>query len=153
MIILLLSIVASVDPENQHLVDITVSEDVNYTRAHTIAIIPNGSDHQSWVAVRRWDGGSQQVTSDECPALVDAVQDFENLPPIDVSPPVLTAMRNGSWPIGPIMLDGFSTSLSFQTTTADGSTATLQISGGNAYRLWGHRTVAALIGCWGPLTP
>ena len=135
------------------LVTITVAGDGHDTRQHVIVIYPEKSTGVAWTAVRTWDGGAQTQTSAECPAIGDAVRTFAELPPIAVSSPVLATARGENWPIGPILLHGFETTLSFQTTTDDGSVALVQVSGGNSYRLWGHRTVAALIGCWGPLLP
>lgn len=132
---------------------ITVTGDNRYTRSHTIVISAEPQGGELWTAVRTWDGGAQTLTSAECPAIGDAVRAFGELPPIAVNSPVLATARGESWPIGPILLHGFETTLSFQTTTDDGSVAMVQVSGGNSYRLWGHRTVTALIGCWGPLSP
>lgn len=134
------------------LVTITVAGD-NYTRPHTIAISPEGRGGEVWVAERTWDGGSQTMTSHECPPVTEAVRTFAELPPLAVDSPVLAVARGGVWPIGPIILHGFETTLSFETTTDDGSIARVRLSGGNSYRRWAHTTVAALIGCWGPLTP
>ena len=139
-------------PENV-LVTITVAGDEHYTRPHAIMISPESLGGEVWAAVRTWDGGVQTLTSVDCPAITDAVRTFAELPPVAVESPVLAVAHGGSWPIGPILLHGFETTLSFQTTTDDGSVAKVQLSGGNTYRLWGNRTVAALIACWGPLTP
>lgn len=133
-------------------VTITVPGD-EYIRAHTIMIAPHESGGEVWTAERTWDGGSQTVTSVDCPALHEVVQAFEELPPIPVESPVLAVARGGHWPIGPFFLHGSNVSLSFQTTTGDGSVARVQLSGGTTYQLWSHRTVSVLIGCWGPLTP
>jgi hypothetical protein len=138
---------------NNVLVTITVAGDGQYTRAHTIVISSLRPDGDSWTAMRTWEDGAQTLTSIECPAIAEAARTFEDLPPVVVDSPVMAASRGEPWPIGPILLHGFETTLAFQTTTADGSVATVELSGGNAYRRWGHTTVAALIGCWGPLAP
>lgn len=139
-------------PENV-LVMITVAGDEHFTLPHVIEISPAGTGGEVWVAVRTWEGGTRTLTSVQCPAIADAVRAFADLPAVPVDSPVLAVADGNGWPIGPILLHGFETTLSFQTTTDDGSVARVQLSGGNSYRRWGHRTVADLIGCWGPLTP
>lgn len=148
------------DPHS--LVQITVAQDRHYTLPHTITIAPERAqrpqsqeqrDRQAWFARRVWDGGEQLMTSDECPALRRVALSFGELPPIEVRPDSLEVAPGGAVPIPPSRKDGFGTSLSFRSLTADGSSAVVQIRGGNAYAEWGHNAVAALIPCWGPLTP
>ncbi len=142
-------------------VSINVRADPAYTRPHTISISsetprrPRSVEElrgRVWIATRTWDGGSQTISSAECPALTSVAMSFGELPDVPIGPAVL-AVTSGAIPIPPTMKYGFATSLSFQALTEDGSTAQVTVDGGNAYRSWGQEAVSRLIPCWGPLRP
>lgn len=144
------------------LVKINVEEDRVYTRPHSISIRSQEGrrsrsieerDARVWTATRTWEGGSQSVTSTECPAVRTIALSFGELPPVQIAPSLLAIMPGGSIPISPTIKDGFMTSLTFRTLTEDGSDAEVEIRSGNAYQHWGHDAVGSLIPCWGPLTP
>lgn len=143
-------------------VRIEVSGDPVYTRPHAISIRaqePRFSrsaaeqDARVWVATREWDGGSQNITSTDCPAVRTVAISVSDLPPVRIAPRTLEIMSSDSLPTPPTIKDGFGTSLSFHTLTEDGSRGEVTIRRGNAYQIWGHDAVASLIPCWGPLTP
>jgi hypothetical protein len=143
------------------LVRIQVAEDAPYSRAHMITIGAETDraarsraeiEGWTWRATREWDGGSMTISSIDCPALRDAALAFERLPDLTVMPPALRVVE-GPIPLPPSRKDGYSTTLSFETITVDGSSADVTIDGGNAYSQWGHEAVSALIPCWGPLRP
>lgn len=143
-------------------VRIEVSGDGAYTLPHTISIRaeearPSRSaaeqDARVWVATREWDGGSEIMTSTECPAVRTVATSVRDLPAVRIAPATLEIMSGDSLPIPPTIKDGFGTSLSFHTVTEDGSRGEVTIRRGNVYQIWGHDAVASLIPCWGPLTP
>lgn len=143
-------------------VRIEVSGDRTYTRPHTISIRAQEArlsrsaveqDARVWVATREWDGGSQNMTSTECPAVRTVATSVSELPAVRIAPATSEIMSSDSLPIPPTIKDGFETSLSFHTLTEDGSRGEITIRRGNVYQIWGHDAVASLIPCWGPLTP
>lgn len=146
---------------SDRLVTITVAEDRHYTLAHEIVIEPDEPfavrteaqlEGRLWRATRTSERGVEEVRSDMCPALRRLALSFADLPDIPVSPRP-SRVHAEAEPIPPTRKDGFQTRLRFATRTDDGSYATVEIAGGNAYAQWGHDAVSALIGCWGPLTP
>lgn len=142
------------------IVSIHVGADRTYTREHTIIISSAEQylrseaqrDGVLLTAIREWDGGHQTMTSDECPAIREVVASLDRLPHIPIVPPARYV-----WPsvvlTPPTIKDGFSTRLSLRTLNSDGSFSDITISSGTAYQTWGNEAVAALIDCWGPLTP
>lgn len=143
-------------------VRIEVSGDRVYARPHTISIRAQEArlshsaveqDARVWVATREWDGGSQNMTSTDCPALRTVATSVSHLPPVRIAPATLEIMSGDSLPIPPTIKDGFGTSLSFHTLTEDGSRGEVTIRRGNVYQIWGHDAASGLIPCWGPLTP
>ena len=143
-------------------VRIEVSGDQMYSRPHTIAIRAQEAglarsaaeqDARVWVASREWDGGSQVMTSTECPAVRMVATSVIDLPPVRIAPQTLEIMSGDSLPLSPSIKDGFETSLSFHTVTEDGSRGEVTVKRGNVYQRWGHDAVVQLLSCWGPLTP
>lgn len=147
------------------LVTITVSEDRPYTRAHTIEIVAADPVHartqaqlegRLWRARRVSERGIEHIDSRQCPALRSLALSFADLPPLFTNPrPSLAhgGLPGSALPIPPSRKDGFSTRLTFNSVTADGSEARVETQGGNAFARWGHEAVVALLPCWGPLTP
>lgn len=142
----------------RHLVTIEVAEDRPYTLAHTIRIEADASraaqsrrelEGRSWRAFRTSERGEQVVSSEDCPALRQAVDAFAFLP-LANTPPAMR-VHDGPLPMPPAMKDGYSTRLTFGVLTADGSEAVIELSGGNVYRQWANQVVSSLIACWGPL--
>lgn len=130
-------------------------------RAHSITISPPHAgpfrtdaerDNMVWVAVRRWEGGHETLTSDECPAIARVAASMDSLPPLPISPPS-RALVGPSMTMPPTIKDGYGTSLSFRTRNTDNSFSDVTISGGFRYMDWGNTAVSALLECWGPLTP
>lgn len=144
----------------EHLVTITVAEDRNLP-AHTIrigadtgrpALSREELDHRVWRASRVSEAGEEQVSSETCPALRQAVHAFADLPPLSISPPTMRVQSAPS-PVPPTMKDGYSTRLTFRILTQDGSEALVELRRGNAYAGWANSTVGSLTACWGPLAP
>lgn len=143
-------------------VRIEVSGDRIHTRPHKISIRAQDSrlsrsaveqDARVWVATREWEGGSQSMTSTDCPAVRTIATSVTDLPPVRIAPVTSEIMLGDTLPIPPTIKDGFWTSLSFHTLTEDGSRGEVTVRGGNVYQSWGHNAVSRLIPCWGPLTP
>lgn len=147
------------------LVTITVAEDRPYTIAHSIVIEAGEPvyartdaelEGRSWTATRSSARGTETIHSDTCAALRPLALSFAHLPSIPVRP--LASVAHGGdpqtgRPVPPTRKDGYSTRLAFAAETADGSYASVELAGGNAYMQWGHDAVSALLGCWEPLTP
>lgn len=160
MLAVLLGSAVQVDPSA--LITIRVAHDRIYTQAHSITISPAAKawprsraarDSQDWIAVRSWEGGSQTITSQACPALRTVALSVGDLAAVPVSPPSLRVVEGETLPIPPTIKDGFDTTLEFRTLNADGSETDVILSSGVDYQTWGHRAVSALIACWGPLKP
>ena len=143
-------------------VRIEVSGDRTLTLPHTISIRAQEArlarsaaeqDARVWIATREWDGGSQTITSTECPAVRSVATSVSDLPAVRIAPATLEILSGNSLPIPPTIKDGFGTSLSFHTVTEDGSRGEVTVRRGNVYQAWGNDAVAHLISCWGPLTP
>lgn len=144
------------------LVTIQVAAETRHTPAHSITISSRAAvrprtqsarDDQFWIASRSWDGGSQSLTSEACPALRTVALSLRDLQSVPVSPPFLTVAAGESLPIPPTIKDGYTTTLEFRVVNSDGSETDVRLSGGTDYQRWGNAAVAALIPCWGPLLP
>ncbi len=147
------------------LVTISVSEDRPYTLAHTIEIVAADPvyartqeelEGRLWRARRVSGRGIQYIDSRQCPALRTVALSFAALPPLLANPRpsmVHGGLPGNALPIPPSRKDGFSTRLTFNSVTADGSEARVETQGGNAFARWGHEAVVTLLPCWGPLTP
>ena len=142
------------------LITIEVQED-REARAHSITISPQRAgplrthaERESlvWTAIRTWEGGSQSVTSDDCPAVERVAASMDDLPSIPVAPPS-RAVTGTTLPVPPTVKDGYVTTLSFRTLNADGSASDVTIRGGVPYTEWTNAAIGALVGCWGPLAP
>ncbi|MFJ6025387.1 hypothetical protein ACIQC9_12425 [Brevundimonas sp. NPDC092305] len=130
---------------------------IDQTPAHVITVSPAHArpvrsqadrDRIAWRAVRSWQGGSQSITSEDCPVLSVIAGSMDGLPPIPVSPPSLLVAPD-PLPIPPTIKDGYSLSLSFRTMNSDGSTTDLTLKGGTVYYEWASNVVNQLASCWG----
>lgn len=145
----------------EDLVTIRVAEEPNYTIAHTITIRAEPPiaarstaelENRVWTATRQSERGTEVIRSTECPALQRLALSFGQLPAIPIRP-MVSEVVDPTAGLPPTRKDGFSTRLAFSTRTVDGSSASVELAGGNAYADWGHDAVSALLPCWGPLWP
>lgn len=98
---------------------------------------------RSWIAVRRSSHGSEDISSEECPALRDVALEFRRLPPITPSP-LAAIVADEPLPVNLIMLHGWKTSINYKTLSG----AEVTVSGMDAYGSWGTRVANSLIPCW-----
>lgn len=98
---------------------------------------------RSWQAVRESSRGTEQITSDTCPALKGLAAEFRALPPIMPAPDAAFS-RDTPWPSNSVMVGGFRTTVSFKVV--GGSDIT--VSGVDAYASWGSKAANELIPCW-----
>jgi hypothetical protein len=97
----------------------------------------------TWRASRTTRQGTEEITSQSCPALRSVAEAFKDLPPITPTPPA-TIIRDEPLPLNTILLGGWGASVSFKTFGG----ADVTVSGSDAYAAWGSAVLNELVPCW-----